>query len=440
MTQHQAIAPASSSTADTPHLRREVVTAYAITSGPIAILSLPFSVYLPPYIADGGVISVGLVGLLFSLTTIWDGVVDPLIGTTVDRVQPGMGAHRRWMLRALVPLLLLLVVIVSVGDRLPFAALFVLMLLFYSSYSLYDVAQLAWGAALVRTPDDSSRLFGARIWFAKFALVAAFAAPALAQALIPGLSLQGRILAYSSLILVTVPLALLAIRRLPLRPIVAETGLGWKYELKSSLTFSPLLLLLGVHFLNSFAFGSLTALFVFFNDAVLGLDGQSAILLFASFVGGALTTPVWTMLARRYGKPPMFMAMGAFVSALLLLTLIFRPTGFAQALVFSTLLGSGFVGQLFSYGLLADLVPLDRERCRRDRSAFLFAIVNLMQKFGVAAAIGISYAMLDLIGFDPKAAAQSARELHLLFALLPAIGWGAMILLLVRMRRLPAFA
>lgn len=125
-------------------LRPRTVAAFAATAGPTAILSLPFSVYLPPYIAEGGVIAVGLVGLLFSLTTIWDGVVDPLIGTMIDRVRTGLGAHRRWMLLALVPLALLLLTIVTIGNALPFAALFLLMVLFYSSYSLYEVAQLSW--------------------------------------------------------------------------------------------------------------------------------------------------------------------------------------------------------------------------------------------------------------------------------------------------------
>ena len=99
----------------TEALRPRTVAAYAATAGPTVILGLPFSVYLPPYIAEGGVISVALVGLLFSLTTIWDGVVDPLIGTMVDRVRTGLGAHRRWMLLALVPMALLLLALVTVG-------------------------------------------------------------------------------------------------------------------------------------------------------------------------------------------------------------------------------------------------------------------------------------------------------------------------------------
>ncbi len=434
--------PSASAPAETHALRPRVVAAYAATAGPTVILGLPFSVYLPPYIAEGGVIAVALVGLLFSFTTVWDGVVDPFIGTMIDRVGTGIGAHRRWMLRALLPLLLLLLVIVTLGDRLPFAALFVVMILFYSSFSVYDVAQLSWGAALVRTPAESVLLYGARDWFSKIALIIAFAAPAAAQFLMPDISLQGRIMAYASIFLIMAPVALFAIRRVPPRPVTAEPGIGWRQEIRASLSFPPLMLLLGVQFLNSFAFGSLTSLFIFFAAAVLGLDTQSAMLLFASFIGGAIASPVWTWLARRYGKPPMMMAMGALISVLLIATLAQEPRGFAQAAGFSLMLGTGFVGLLFTYSMLADLIPRDAERCGRGRSAFLFALLNLMQKFGVAASIAVSYALLDLVGFDPKNGEASARALHMLFVLLPSAGWAIMIVLLValqaQLRRLPA--
>ena len=427
--------PAAVRADETPVLRPRTVAAYAATAGPTVILGLPFSVYLPPYIAEGGVISVALVGLLFSLTTIWDGVVDPLIGTMVDRVRTGLGAHRRWMLLAIIPLALLLLALVTVGDRLPFAALFLMMIFFYSSYSLYEVAQLSWGSALVRTPADSALLYGMRDWFAKIALICAFAAPAAAQLLIPGISLQGRIMAYASLFLLMVPIALYAIRLVPPRAVVAEPGIGWRHEIRASLSVPPLMLLLGVQFLTSFAFGSLTSLFFFFAAAVLDLDAQSAVLLFASFIGGAFASPVWTFLARRFGKPPMMIAMGLLISSLLVATLFHQPQGLAQAVGFSLMLGTGFVGLLFTYSMLADLIPEDADRCGRNRSAFLFALLNLMQKFGVAAAIAVSYLLLDFVGFDPQNGKAAARELHLLFALQPTVSWIVMAGLLLWMQR-----
>ena len=131
------------------------------------------------------------------------------------------------------------------------------------------------------------------------------------------------------------------------------------------------------------------------------------------------------------------MAMALLISSLLLATLEQEPQGFGQAAVFSLMLGTGFVGLLFTYSMLADLIPHDAERCGRNRSAFLFAMLNLMAKFGVAAAIAVSYALLDIVGFDPKNGAAAARELHLLFVLQPTASWMAMIGLLVLMLRHP---
>ena len=323
------------------------VAAFAMGVGPVAILGLPFSVYLPPYISEGGVIAVGLVGLMFSLSTIWDGVIDPLIGTWIDRSAARGTTHRAWMWRAALPLALLLVVLVLVGDGLPLWLLLPLLLLFYSSFSIYDVAYLSWGSGLARTTDASSRLFGAREWTSKLFLVVAFAAPAAAQALIPGLSLQGRIVAYASLVAVALPLALFATTRLPVAaPLPVET-INWRRELAATLRFRPLLLVYAIQFCNSFAFGTLTALFVFFADGVLDLDGQSSLLLFATFIGGALSTPLWTWAARRWGKRRGMIAMELFVACLMFGSLLVQPDGLVQALVFTTLLGSGFVGLLF---------------------------------------------------------------------------------------------
>lgn len=411
------------------------VAAYALCVGPVAILGLPFSVYLPPYISESGVIAVGLVGLMFSLSTLWDGVVDPLIGVGVDRSTARGTPHRAWMWRAALPLAALLVVLLAFGDTLPFLLLLPVLLLFYSAFSLYDVAYLSWGSGLARDPDTSSRLFGAREWAAKLYLVAAFATPAAAQALIPGLSLEGRIIAYASLVAIALPLALAATRRLPPAAPVPQAPIDWRREVALTLRFPPLLIVYGLQFFNSFAFGTLTALFVFYADAVLRLDGQSSLLLFATFVGGALTTPLWTMLARRAGKRRGMLAMVLFLASLMLASLVIPIAGLGQALAFTALLGSGFVGLIFIYGLLTDLVPHDRARCGRDRSAFLFAITMLMQKIGVAAAIALSYALLDWGGFDTRNAAASAALIHSIFAVMPSLGWLTVAVLLLMLGR-----
>jgi glycoside/pentoside/hexuronide:cation symporter, GPH family len=421
-------------------LTRRTTAHYGAAVGPLAIVGLPFTVYLPPYIAEGGVVAVGLVGLLFSICTLWDGVVDPLIGTMIDRVRAGPAPHRRWMRIAAAPIALLLALIVLIGDTLPFALLLIVMIVFYSASSLFDVAHLSWGAALAKSPDDSSRIFGAREVGAKTMLIAAFAAPALAQFLIPGLSLQGRIIAYASLFLFAMPLALWAIGRLPARIVTPEPGIGWRGEITQTLRFRPFLALVMVQLLSAFAFGALTSLFIFFADGTLRLDNRSALLLFGTFIGGALFTPMWTALARRFGKPRMMIAMAAWLISILGGSFLYLPQGLTQSIVFSTLVGSGFASLIFIYGMIADLAPLDRARCGRDRTALLYAIINVVQKAGSALAIALCYGLLDWFGFDAKLAAQSSDIIHLLFVALPALSWAIMCLFLLYLAREPALA
>jgi glycoside/pentoside/hexuronide:cation symporter, GPH family len=416
-------------------LSRRTVTAFATGIGPVAVLGLPFSVYLPPFVAAGGVVPVALVGLIFSLSTLWDGIVDPLIGTMIDRKSKGDAPHRRWMQIAALPLALLLPLLVIWGDDLNFWLLLPLLLLFYSSLSLFDVAHLSWGSALASNADDSARLFGNREFAGKIILVLAFALPAIAQALIPDLDLQGRILAYASLTLVVLPLALFAIAQLPGRAVVPEHGIGWRQEIKASLSSATLLQILLVQFLGAFSFGALSATFIFFADGYLRLDARGALLLFGTFVGGAMLTPLWIILARRFGKPQTMIANCLWLLVAMLSGLALPQGGFTVAMLFSIALGSGFMGLIFLHGMISDFAPHDRTRCGRDRTGFLFAMLNLTQKFGNAVAVAVAYALLGAYGFDASKPGESGELIRNLFIGLPVLGWSMMIFVLLFLRR-----
>jgi glycoside/pentoside/hexuronide:cation symporter, GPH family len=420
---------------DSQPLSSRHIAAYASGNGPVAILGLPLTVFLPPYIAAGGQIDVGLVGLLFSICALWDGLVDPMLGQAIDRMPAGPAPHRRWMMRASLPLAVLVALLVGIGDTLSFWMLLPLLLLFYSMYSLFDVAHLAWGSALTANASESGRLFGAREWASKIVLVAAFGAPALAQLLVPAIDMQGRIIAYTSLVAIALPVALIALARLPDWPVPPEPGIGWRRELSASLSSRPLLLLLAVQLINAFAVGALTALFIFYADGALRLDHQGSILLFLTFVGGALVTPLWTQAAARFNKALVMVAMAVWMIGCMLAGLLITPGIFWQAALFSTALGGGFVAVVFTYGMASDYVPHDQAVCGRDRSGFIFALVNLMQKGGVAIAIAVAYALLDRGGFVASDPGRTPDLLRTLFAALPVAGWLVIIPVLLLLAR-----
>ena len=425
-----------SSSAD---ISRKTAIYYSASVGPIAIMGLPLSIYLPPYISEGGVVAVALVGLMFSISTLWDGVVDPLIGTMIDRKSKGDAPHRRWMAMAALPLLFLLALLVTVGDRLDFRALLPLLLLYYSCYSLFDVAHLAWGSALSDGRSEvSARLFGAREYIAKLVLVIAFAAPALAQYLMPDISLQGRIIAYVSLVVIAMPIALIANQKVPSRPVLVEPGFGWRKELKLSLQSPSLLLILAVHFLNAFAFGAMASTYIFFAEAYLRLDQYGSLLLFLTFVGGAITTPLWVYAARKLGKPKGMILMCATLVALLIGGMQLPLAGqLRPSAVFTIVIGGAFMGLIFIFGMIADYAPVDAQICGRDRTAFIFATGNLMQKLGNASALALSYWLLGYFGFDPARPHEHGEVVRNIWAGLPIAAWGIAALVALFLVRQP---
>jgi glycoside/pentoside/hexuronide:cation symporter, GPH family len=422
-----------------PSLRSRSVAAYAGAVGPMAILGLPFSVYLPPFLAENGELPVTTIGLLFAIGAAWDGIVDPIIGSLIDKKRLGHAPHRLWMLLGALPLVIMLGLLTGYGSQLSAYTLLPLLLLFYSATSLLDIAHLSWGAALSSNKQQSARLFGAREFGGKIAVVIAFGAPALLQVIHPNVSLASRIVAYAVIACVALLVMVLTVLRLPPRPVVPRPGVGWRTEVAATLRSRPLMLLAGVQLSTAFGFGSLTALIVFFVENALQLSELSSIILFLTFVGGTISAPIWTAIGRRVAKPKILMAMPMWLIAILLLGW-FIPVGQANyAMLFALALGCGFLGLIFIYGMVADLAPVDAEVVGRDRTAFLFAIINVIQKIGISLGIALSYGLLGLGGFDTQTKSDSGELIRSLFVILPATAWTIMLCFTYFLQRDPQF-
>jgi Na+/melibiose symporter-like transporter len=81
--------------------------------------------------------------------------------------------------------------------------------------------------------------------------------------------------------------------------------------------------------------------------------------------------------------------------------------------------------------MMADQV--DREEIRSDanKAGFYFAFMNTAYKMGQAAAIGVSFLLLSVIGFDPEVADNPDHRLGLIavFTLVPVLVFGICALL-----------
>lgn len=415
-------------------LTRGRLARYGIAVAPAAILGLPFSIYLPPYLVESGAAPVALIGFFFLVSAIWDGLVDPIIGTAIDRQRSANVQHWQWMVRSAIPLALLVGVIIFYPTALPSFALLLALLLLYSAYSVYDVAHAAWGAGLTTTAPETARIFGAREFWSKISLILAFGLPAAMQAFDPGVDLFSRIAAYTGLAVATIPLALLASQGLPKATPVLHAPINWRKEIEATLKSPLLLLLVGTRVFGAVAVGALASLFVFFADGVLRLERAGSILLFCTFFGGAFGVPIWTWLGVRYGKANVLIWLFGWIAFTLSSALILAPGNLIPALIFAFALGSGFVLPIFLFGLMADVAPHDARQSGRDRTAFLCSLLTVSEKLGNAMAIGISYSLLGFLGFNAAAPEASATTILVLFVGIPIAALAFAAVLVARLK------
>jgi len=143
-------------------LSGKAMLAYVLPAAPTAALSLPLAVYIPPLYVENTLLSLGLVGTLFTLSKFIDVITDPLFGWISDRVQFRFGRRRTWLLFS-VPLLMISIYKLFHPPADAASAYLVTWLFFiYLGYTIILLSHLAWGAELSSGYDERSRIMGWR--------------------------------------------------------------------------------------------------------------------------------------------------------------------------------------------------------------------------------------------------------------------------------------
>ena len=108
-------------------------------------------------------------GLIYMVASIWDGLIDPLIGVAADRTRTRWGGYRPYLLFGTVPLALafgLLYYRPPLEGTALVAVVLVAHLLFRSLYALVNVPYAALTARITRSAAERATIAGARMVFA----------------------------------------------------------------------------------------------------------------------------------------------------------------------------------------------------------------------------------------------------------------------------------
>lgn len=387
---------------------------FVVPGLPITMLGLPLLIYLPNFYANTVGISLSVVGMVFLTIRTVDFLVDPYLGALMDRSQSRYGRFRAWFVGGMTTMFagtgLLFFPPAWAGAGYLLFALSVL----YIGYSTALLAQTTWGSTLTGDYNERSRIYG--FWQATnvAGLLLSIIIPLVVGA--AGFkSMTDSVHGIGVAILVLIPFTTIAI--LVLTPdnaarmaVAHRDAMATFRDTISLMRRKVIARIMAVDFFLSAAAGVTGALFLFYFRSVKGYSASEAnLMLFAYFVGSLLGAPIWVWVARKVGKHQALLLAG-LCYALAQASQMFLPK--ASAVVFIPwMLACGLPYAAITFllrSMMADAVDLVKLETGRDESGLLFGFLGSTNKLAYGIAVGITYPLLQFVGFDAGELAQNS--------------------------------
>lgn len=443
-------------------LRRTTVVRYAVGSvGTGGFGTLPGLVLLI-YMTNTLGVHPAFAGAAFTVSKIWDVIIDPWIGARSDRSLARTGSRRRFMVLGAILLPIFFVFTFAVPPGLPEAlsAAWVLVgfLLAATAFSLFQVPYIALPAELVDSYEGRTRLLSARVIVLTLAILAfGGGAPELIQLgsteyegyLFMAIA-AGLVFLVAFLITSTVEKSA-SVGATPAAPASApvegleapKTGMlmhfrrGWSAVRASQ----PYRALLFTFVVQALAIGLMLAGVAYVAFDVLHLQGT--LFLFLSLIAPAIiVTPLWARIARRIGKERAFaIATVVFgVAAASLVLLYWFPGEWVFAPV--AIAGSAYAGlQSLPLAMLPDTVAYDAQTNGPGRAGTFSGVWTAGETAGLAFGGTILSIVLSVTGFIATAGDEVVAQpdsavfgIVIAFSVIPAV---LMFLSLISLARYP---
>ncbi|WGU39396.1 MULTISPECIES: MFS transporter [unclassified Phenylobacterium] len=417
----------ANSAAGSSRLPLPVVMAFSSTALPIAAIGLVMAVYLPRFFAGQLGLSLAAVGVAFTVVRLIDLAIDPLLGMAMDRTRTRFGRYRPWLLAGGPIVMLAAYMLFMAPHGITETYLIGWLLTLYLGVSILTLAQAAWGASLATDYHDRSRVYGV--------IQAVGVIGAVLILLLPlALGRQGEgaggvhAMGWFCILLIPVTLALCTLVT-PER-VAPETDSKERVTLRdywdlvrrpemARLIFADLFMALGP--------GTTAALYLFFFHDARGYTTPQTGILLVFFIGAGLVGAMfWGWLAQKIGKHRALIVSAVAYAVTQSALMIIPPA--TMALAIPGMFSVGFVSSAFVLivrAMVADVADEVRLETGKERVGLLYALVTTTQKVGTAITVGVSFTVLDLVGYNAADGAtntpQAIRGLELCYVFAPII-------------------
>ncbi|WP_372786794.1 MFS transporter [Phenylobacterium sp.] len=401
--------------------------AFSIAGVPVTAVDIALLIYLPPHLSGHLGVPLTVVGICWAVVRLLDIIVDPLLGVAIDATRSRFGRYRLWMVLGAPILMAATWMLFFAKPGIGAAYLIGWLLALYLGRSILHMAHPAWASTLARTYNERARLFGVLAAVTVATSLVVLSLPVINAALSGGDARN--IVLMGWFVLLSAPLTIgLAVWRTGerLNPNLASERAGLSDYLQLLIKPDLMRLYLAATALT-LGPGWMSSLYLFFMEGYNGLNAsQASILLLVYTVAGLAGAPLMAGLATRIGKHGALMAATTGYS-LGLCTVLFTPYGSLLGAM-PTMIWCGFMGvgfELIIRAMLADVADQVRLEQGRERLSLIFALNTLTTKIATAAAVAITFPLLQYIGYSPKAgthnSAAAIQGLGLTFALGPIV-------------------
>ncbi|HEY4343877.1 MAG TPA: MFS transporter [Parvibaculum sp.] len=384
-------------------LSRWTLLAFAFPAAPISAMGLPLVVHLPPFYAGSLGLGLTVVGSIFMLARFWDVFTDPVLGIVSDRFETRWGRRRHWIVLS-VPIMLVSVYMIFMPTA-PVTATYLVFWLFvlYVGWTLLTISHISWGAELTPDYHERSRVQGARELLLILGMVFVLALPAVIEVANPENLAAARVASMGWFVLILLPISVaLAVWKVPERKAARPEHVPFGQAIKVLIENRPLRFVLLADLISGVSGGIVASLFLFLAEDVLDLGKFSSALLLCYFISGVMFIPLILWISRRFGKHRTA-AGSALFNAVTVPLILLIPAGHpGMALGAFLLFGVNMAAGPFLFrSIMADVADHDAVQTKQTRTGLFFSLLTSTNKIGAALAIGLSYMMLDVVGFVP---------------------------------------
>jgi len=390
--------------------------AYGMPGLGAGYMYLLMSLYVMKFSTDVLLIAPAVMGIIFSISRIWDAISDPIAGYLSDRTTFKFGRRRTWMLLSFVPISFGFLAVFSPPESMQGQSLDLWMMIailsFYSAITLFNVPLMALGAELSEDYHERTRLFGVR--HIGFTLGSILSLVSMSLLISEENSPTGDVRELAS------NLAFFAVAVMSLMIFFSVSRLKEDPKFQNRVNKNPfkafrdvwvnphakiLIIVLFIENLGGAVIGVLT---LYVTQYIVEAPAWAPIIIFAYMLPSALSVPLWIPLSRRFGKIRLWVfslaLTGISFGGIFIIPFLDSVTDRLIVMFLGAILGgmASGCGGAIGPSVKGDVIDYDEYLTGERKEGSYFAALNFVYKSATGIMLLVTGFVLQFSGFIPN--------------------------------------